>query len=58
MYSLLHPNCHHQINHEKFNLKFHYPRPFEWKIYHCEKANVDHISRAIDEFSCEKMFCK
>ena len=32
MYSLLNPNCHHQINLEKLNLKFHYPRPFEWNV--------------------------
>ena len=48
--SSLHPNCHHQITYAKFNLKIHYPPPYERKLWHCGKANVDHIRKAINEF--------
>ena len=56
VHSSLHPNCHHQITYAKFNLKIHYPRPNERKIWHYEKANVDCIRKSIDEFSWEKCF--
>ena len=54
VHSSLHPNCHHQITYAKFNLKIHYPRPSERKIWHYEKANVDCIRTSIDEFLWEK----
>ena len=41
-HSSLHPNCNHQITYAKFNLKIYSP-PYEWEIWHYEKANVDHI---------------
>ena len=44
----LHPNCYHQINYAKFNLKIYYPSPYEWEIWHYEKPNIDHIRRSID----------
>ena len=56
MHSSLHPNCHHQITYAKFNLKTYYPPPYEREIWHCEKANVDHIRRSIDEFSWKRCF--
>ena len=36
--------------------KTHYPPPNEWEIWHYEKANVDHIAIAINEFSWERIF--
>ena len=44
----LHPNCYHQINYAKFNLKIYYLSPYEWEIWHYEKPNIDHIRRSID----------
>ena len=29
VHSFIHPNCHHQIANAKFNLKIHYPPPYE-----------------------------
>ena len=54
--SSLYPNCHHQITYVKFNLKTNYPPPWEQEIWHYENANVDHIRRAINEFSWERSF--
>ena len=56
VHSSLHPYCHHQITYSKFNLKIYYPPPYKREIWHYEKANVDHIRRSIDEFSCERCF--
>ena len=36
--------------------KTRYPPPNEWEIWHYEKANVDHIAIAINEFSWERIF--
>ena len=54
VHSSLHPNCHHQITYAKFNLKFHYPPPYEREIWHYDQANVDHIRKANDLFPWEK----
>ena len=48
VHSSLHPNCHHQITYAKFNLKIHYPPPYEREIWHYGKANVDHTRKAIN----------
>ena len=56
VHSSLHPNCHHQINDAKFNLKIYYPPLYEREIWQYEKASVDHIRRSIDEFSWEWCF--
>ena len=34
VYSLLHVNCHHHITFAKFNLKIHYPSPYERDVWH------------------------
>ena len=36
----LHPNSHHLITFEKFNLKIHYPPPYEQEVWHYQKASV------------------
>ena len=56
MHSSLHPNDHHQITYTKFIVKIYYHPPCEWKIYHYEKPNVDHIRRAVNKFSWERSF--
>ena len=52
-HSSLHPNCHHQIVFSNFNLKIHYPPPYERLIWKYEKANADLVKRAIKDFDLE-----
>ena len=46
----LHSNCHHHIIYARFNLNIYYPPPYESKIWHYKKANIDLIQQAIHEF--------
>ena len=48
--SLLHSSCHQHIKFTKFNLKIHYPPPYEQEVWHYQKTNVDHIRQAISMF--------
>ena len=41
VHSSLHANCHHHITFAKFNLKIHYPPPYEREVWHYQKANVE-----------------
>ena len=52
----LHPNCHHQIVYAKFNLKIHFPPPYEREIWHCEQGNTELIRRAVHEFNWKRAF--
>ena len=45
-----HPNCHHQVVFAKFNLSILHPPPYERNVWFYEKANLELIGRAIDEF--------
>ena len=56
VYSSLHPNCHHQIIHAKFNLKIFYPPLYERVVWHHQDANNDLIQRSISQFNWEKAF--
>ena len=47
VHSSLHANYHHHITFAKFNLKIHYPPPYEREVWHYQKANVDQIRQAI-----------
>ena len=49
-------NCHHQIVFAKFNLKVHYPPPYEREVWHFERAITDHIKRAINGLPWERSF--
>ena len=40
----------------KFNLKIHYPLPYEREVWHYQKANVDQIRQAIREFPWDNRF--
>ena len=53
VHSSLYPNCHHQIHFSNFNLKIHYPPPYECLIWKYEKANADLIKGAIKDFDWE-----
>ena len=52
----LHSNCHHQITYTKFNLKIHYPPPYENEIWHYQTAYNDHIREAIEQFAWDRSF--
>ena len=56
VYSYLHPNCHHQIIHAKFNLKMFYPPPNERVVWHYQDANNDLIHRFISQYNWERAF--
>ena len=56
VHSSLHQNCHHQIICTKIDLKVCYPPPYELEIWHYQRANVDRIQRAIEQFYWEKSF--
>ena len=56
VHSSLHQNCHHRIIYAKINFKVFYPPPYEREIWHYQRANVDQIQRAIEQFSSEKSF--
>ena len=47
-YPSLHPNCHHQIIYANFNLKVHYPPPYEREVWHYQDANTDLIKEAVN----------
>ena len=51
----LQPNRHHQITYIKFNLKIHYPPPYEHEIWHNNQANVNHTRKAFYLFPWEKV---
>ena len=40
----------------RFNLKVVFPPPYEREVWHFEKANIDHIRKAINGFQWEKSF--
>ena len=46
-----HSKCHQLITYAKFNFKLHYPPPYEREIWHYQKANTDHITKAIKQFA-------
>ena len=56
VHSSLHSNCHHHITFAKFNLKIHYPPPYEREVWHYQKANVYQIKQAISEFPWDNCF--
>ena len=54
VHSSVHPNCHHQITYARFNLKIHYPQPYEREIWHYDQEIVDHIRKEVDLFAWQK----
>ena len=52
----LHASYHHQIVYAKFNLKIHYAPPYERDVWYFQKADIDLIGRAMNEFNWERVF--
>ena len=51
-----HPNCHYQIVYAKFNLKIHFPLPYEREIWHYGQGNTEFIRRAVHKFNWQRAF--
>ena len=56
VHSSLHPNCHHQIIHAKFNVIIFYPPQYERVVRYYQDANNDLIQRFISYFNWERVF--
>ena len=56
VHSSVYQNCHHQIALAKINFKVFYPPPYKREIWHYQRANVDQIHQAIEQFSWKKLF--
>ena len=56
VYPSLHLTCHHQIFYTKFNLDIVYPPLYESRIWYYQKASINLIKRAINEFDWDKAF--
>ena len=54
--SSLHQNCHHQIVFSRFDPRAVYSPRYDLEVLHFQKANVDHIRKAINGFHWEKSF--
>ena len=52
----LHPNCHHQIVHPRFNLNISYPRSYQRLIWDYKKADSKNIQKALDLVNWEMLF--
>ena len=58
VHSSLHPNCHHQIVHSRFNLNVYYPSPYQRLTWDNKKADSIKIRQALDSVNWEKLFDK
>ena len=52
----LHPYCHHQIVHAKFNLKIHFRPPYQREIWHYRQGNTELVRIAVHEFNWMRAF--
>ena len=52
----LHPNFHHQVIYAKFNLKVHYPPPYEREVWHYKEVDTDLSRRSIEMFNWDGAF--
>ena len=58
VHASLHPNCHHQIVHTKFNLNISYPRLYQRLIWHYKKTDSEKIGKALNLVNWERLFNK
>ena len=52
----LYPNYHHQIVCAKFNLKIHFPPPYEREIWYYGQRSTELVIRAVHEFNWQIAF--
>ena len=58
VHSSLHPNCHHQIVHSRFNLNVYYSPPYQRLTWDYKKADSIKIRQALDSVNWERLFDK
>ena len=58
VHASLHPNCHHQIVHSRFDLDIYYPPPYQRLIWDYKKADATKIRKALDSVNWERLFDK
>ena len=58
VHTTLHPNCHHQTVHTKFNLNISYSPRYQRLIWDYEKADSEKIKKALDSLNWERLFNK
>ena len=56
VHASLHPNCHHQIFHSRYNLNINYPPPYQRLIWDYKKADAKIIRKALDSVNWERLF--
>ena len=56
VHASLHPNCHHQIVHSRYNLNINYPPPYQQLIWAYKKADAKIIRKALDSVNWERLF--
>ena len=56
VHASLHPNCHHQIVHSRYNLNINYPPPYQRSIWNYKKADEKIIRKALDSVNWERLF--
>ena len=56
VHSSLHSNRLHHIMFAKFDLKIHYPSPYEREVWHYQSTNVGQIRLAISKFPWDDRF--
>ena len=49
----LHEHCHYQLVYAKFDLKTHYPPLYKREVRPFQKADINLIRRAMNEFNWE-----
>ena len=55
-YSSLHPNCHHQIIYANINFKVFFPPPYERKVWHYTRCDIEGIRKSIDNIDWNRVF--
>ena len=58
VHSSLHPYCHYQIVHTRFNLNTYYPLPYQRLIWEYKKTDSTNIIKALDSVNWERPFDK
>ena len=56
VHASLHPNCHHQIVHSRYNLNINYPPLYQRLIWDHKRADAKIIRKALDSVNWERVF--
>ena len=56
VYSALHINCHHQITFAEIDFRLFFPPPYDRRIWHYNRCDIEGIRRSIDILDWERLF--